>query len=49
VLWFKVGMSPEAMARNAGAPAVANSACVVVESADVTVGAVPAPPQAPRR
>jgi hypothetical protein len=32
------------MARNAGAPAVANNACVAVESADVTVGADPAPP-----
>src|SRR5664279_3439301 len=37
-------MSPAAMARNAGSPAVANNACVAVESADVTVGADPAPP-----
>jgi hypothetical protein len=38
------GRSPEVKARNAGAPAVANSACVVVLSAAVTVGVAPAPP-----
>src|ERR1035441_7726247 len=37
-------MSVDAMARNAGAPAVANRACVTVESAAVTVGAAPTPP-----
>jgi hypothetical protein len=42
VLWLRVGMSPEAMARNAGAPAVAvaNNACVVVVEVAATT-AVP--------
>ena len=42
VFWLSVGMSPEAMARNAGAPAVpvANRACVVVVEVAATT-AVP--------
>lgn len=38
------GMSPAVKARNAGAPAVANSAWVVVVSAEMVEGVAPAPP-----
>jgi hypothetical protein len=44
VFWFSVGISLAAIARNAGAPAVANKACVTVESAAVTLGGAPVPP-----
>ena len=44
VFWLSVGMSPATIALNAGAPAVANRACVVAVSPDMVDGADPAPP-----
>src|ERR1035438_8854238 len=45
VFWFSVGMSPAAMARKAGAVAVANRACVVVVSAEIVEVACNPPPR----